>query len=81
MFGIVRPFGTKCPELYTMRIDIIIKIAGGIGMITDIKSDDGCYKLTGKTYWPLFGREARVRWGQDTDVSTEYAEKCVLQCQ
>ena len=48
-------------------------------MITDIKSDDGCYKLTGKTYWPLFGRRVRVRWGVGVDTSNEYAEKCVSQ--
>ena len=48
-------------------------------MITEIKSADGYYKLTGKTYWPLFGREVRVRWGDYADVSTEYAEKCVSQ--
>ena len=48
-------------------------------MIADIKPDDNYYKLIGKTYWPLFGREVRVRWGEGTDVSTEYAEECVSQ--
>ena len=48
-------------------------------MITDIKSADNFYKLTGKTYWPLFGCEVNVRWGQGADVSTKYAEKCISQ--
>ena len=48
-------------------------------MITNIKSDDNLYKLTGKTYWPLFGCEVKVRWGEGADVSIEYAEKCVSQ--
>ena len=48
-------------------------------MITNIKSDDNLYKLTGKTYWPLFGCKVKVRWGEGADVSIEYAEKCASQ--
>ena len=48
-------------------------------MITEIKAADNYYKLTGKIYWPLFGCEVKVRWGEGADVSTEYAEKCVSQ--
>lgn len=48
-------------------------------MITNIKADDNLYKLTGKIYWPLFGCEVKVRWGEGADVSIEYAEKCVSQ--
>lgn len=48
-------------------------------MITEIKAAGNHYKLTGKIYWPLFGREVKVRWGEGADVSTEYAEKCVSQ--
>ena len=48
-------------------------------MITNIKSDDNLYKLTGEIYWPLFGCKVKVRWGEGASVSIEYSEKCVSQ--
>lgn len=48
-------------------------------MITDIKSNDNYYNLSGKIYWPLFDCEVSVRIGQGKDVSIEYAEQCVSQ--
>ena len=56
-----------------------MNVEGKLFMITDIKSTKNSYKLTGKIFWSLFGREVKVSWGDSTDVSTEYAEKCISQ--
>ncbi len=47
-------------------------------MVTDIHGGS-LYRLVGKARWPLFGREVKVSFGKGTDVSSEYAEKCVSQ--